>query len=490
MRYQSYKGTISRFFAVFCALFLVACLVAPQITWASGFELNTLTPVNNGGKSVRMKAYIYVGGDLVATDKGNRFYAWFDWGKSSGSGFSYSTKSRKLRMSQNLAPFTHTLKKLKPGTYYYRVVAVYHGQFFYGNSVSFTVLADGSVVAGSYYTGATGVSYLAPSVTTYQTSNITENSAQLNGSVDPRGRTDVIRWFQWGRSTSLGSVTPQTYSAGFASSFSAQLNKLEPNTTYYYRAVAQNPGSGNVYGSTLSFTTPASGGAPARSAKGSGVISVVPIVATQQATLVGKTGAALQGVAFPGGNDANGWFEWGKTVALGNITSAQFLGADTSVKFSRSLRGLSSGTTYYYRAVVKTDAGVDHGSIISFTTQSAQQNRSAGQATVVPTESSSVVIELPIEATSTVLIASTTPSVPEDTHTDNSELSFAGANAVVYSGGFFPSTLLEWAVLTLVVFVLISFMNYLYNARKRSKREIEEEERNAMERAKTDFLKK
>jgi|GEM_PF-4729593 len=78
------------------------------------------------------------------------------------------------------------------------------------------------------------------------------NSATLNGFVDPNGKATAV-WFEWGRATSLGfSTSPQTFTQ--PSTFSSTITGLTENTTYYYRAMAQNS-SGKSTGNTISFTT-------------------------------------------------------------------------------------------------------------------------------------------------------------------------------------------------------------------------------------------
>src|SRR3989338_3563468 len=84
-------------------------------------------------------------------------------------------------------------------------------------------------------------------------SGITCNSVTLNGSVNinPSGTATEV-WFEWGTTQSLGnSTTHQTMTT--SGNFSQTLTTLSPNTTYYYRAVANNASSGTVQGSIISF---------------------------------------------------------------------------------------------------------------------------------------------------------------------------------------------------------------------------------------------
>ncbi|PIR68386.1 hypothetical protein COU49_01565 [Candidatus Nomurabacteria bacterium CG10_big_fil_rev_8_21_14_0_10_35_16] len=77
-------------------------------------------------------------------------------------------------------------------------------------------------------------------------------SATLTGTVTPNG-TATQAWFEWGTSTSFGYTTPkQTFSV--TSSYSQVLSPLTENTTFYFRAMAENQ-YGIATGSTKTFQT-------------------------------------------------------------------------------------------------------------------------------------------------------------------------------------------------------------------------------------------
>ena len=82
-------------------------------------------------------------------------------------------------------------------------------------------------------------------------------SATLNGYVITNNATTEA-WFEWSTSqiaviSGSGTKTPtQTFASN--SNFSQLVSGLVGNTTYYYRAVAQNS-SGITQGNTLSFNT-------------------------------------------------------------------------------------------------------------------------------------------------------------------------------------------------------------------------------------------
>jgi hypothetical protein len=89
-------------------------------------------------------------------------------------------------------------------------------------------------------------------VTTLSATNITINSATLNGQINGT-ETMTIRGFEWG--TQSGNYTDSwTESGAFPpDTFSYNLTNLSPGTTYYFRAKAYSDATGWIYGNELSF---------------------------------------------------------------------------------------------------------------------------------------------------------------------------------------------------------------------------------------------
>ena len=151
----------------------------------------------------------------------------------------------------------------------------------------------------------------APTVTTNSATNISQNSATLNGTANPNGLATNV-WFEYGTTQSLGST------AGFQSigngtsqvNITNTLSNLQNNTTYYFRAVAQNS-AGTTQGSILSFTT--SGGQQGQA----------PIVNTLSATNISQSGATLNGTVNPNNSNTTVWFEYGTTQSLGSTIGNQ-----------------------------------------------------------------------------------------------------------------------------------------------------------------------
>lgn len=98
-----------------------------------------------------------------------------------------------------------------------------------------------------------------PVVMTGQPQAVTSTGATLTGTVNPSGaRTDA--WFEFGTNPGLtGFQSTARATVGIGASpvpFSQFVGGLEPETTLFYRVVAENPG-GVVQGQILSFVTPA-----------------------------------------------------------------------------------------------------------------------------------------------------------------------------------------------------------------------------------------
>jgi hypothetical protein len=96
----------------------------------------------------------------------------------------------------------------------------------------------------------------APSVTTTAASNIGEEQAQLNGTVNPNG-TDAKYHFEYGTTTSYGSSTSEGDAGSGTGTVVEQsvVTNVHPETTYHYRIVATNSSGGISRGSDQTFKT-------------------------------------------------------------------------------------------------------------------------------------------------------------------------------------------------------------------------------------------
>ena len=114
----------------------------------------------------------------------------------------------------------------------------------------------GGTYSGKQHYGVTVIrlaSSTPPSVTTNDASDITSNSATLNGNLGGLGTAPTVSVsFEWGENTSYGNTTTPE-SKNTTGAFTFALGGLSPNTTYHFRAEAI--GDGTRYGLDKSFCT-------------------------------------------------------------------------------------------------------------------------------------------------------------------------------------------------------------------------------------------
>jgi hypothetical protein len=95
-----------------------------------------------------------------------------------------------------------------------------------------------------------------PSVQTTAATNIKEEEATLNGTVNPNG-SETTYYFDYGKTTDYGRIVPVPDAGAGASNQNLAMYlpiALQPRTQYHYRIVANNAG-GTSYGSDQVFTT-------------------------------------------------------------------------------------------------------------------------------------------------------------------------------------------------------------------------------------------
>ena len=111
----------------------------------------------------------------------------------------------------------------------------------------------GSASDSVYVYVGTNYYYQNPSVNTNNATNITTNSARINGYLSSDGGENTSVRFNWGR-TYLSYSTQWIDYKRTGNYFYTDLTSLEKGKSYQYRAEAKNS-SGTVYGSTLKFMT-------------------------------------------------------------------------------------------------------------------------------------------------------------------------------------------------------------------------------------------
>jgi len=186
---------------------------------------------------------------------------------------------------------------------------------------------DGNVYAWLVY----------PGVSTDPATNVTANSATMNGTYYMNGTTISSAYFEWGTSTSYGNTktltTPTNITSGVIESVSDNLTGLTSNTTYHYRLVI-TVGSITVPGNDITFTTK-------------------PVVDTLTAASTGASTATISGTIAAGNASISDVIityatDAGFTanvVTLDGSSGVTF----TDTTYTANITGLTSGQTYYVK---------------------------------------------------------------------------------------------------------------------------------------------
>lgn len=343
---------------------------------------------------------------------------WFEWGKE----IPLRHSTVKINQGSQSQTVVFPIFNLEINTrYFYRIVAQNSVGIVYGSVQTFkTDRVEASVSKGH------------PIVITEEAVIHGGGSVvSLNGYVDTKGvRTRV--WFQWGFTQDLGLTTDRSEEIRASGSFTESLTGLTPGTLYYYRAVASND-NGTSFGTILSVTSTAIMTNNLYAGASAGGVS--PLAITQDAEIISSTKALLNAEAILGNSsvDSEGWFQWGMTSSLGSFTTPKsvYLG------FSESLFGLSPNATYYYRAVVRNQYGIDEGAIFSFTTSSKKPSF------VEPASATDTSVDRVEE--------SKKENKKEIIDTDNHEV----ASVIVGFGSIFPQSFLSWILLTIFILLII-----------------------------------
>lgn len=289
---------------------------------------------------------------------------WFEWGTTFASVDGGSGAKTATQITSTPRDFNQTITGLTPNTtYYYRAVFSNIYGASQGGTLSFNTPA--CAVQNTQTNTQTYVqAYSQPYVNTNNATSIAQNSAVLNGYITANG-INTSAWFEWGTSYSFGNSTQyNSYGTG-STSFNSALYNLNPNTTYYYRAVAQSA-YGTIYGSTLSFTT----SGQTYNYNYNTYTGSAPTATTLLATNLTGATAKLNGLVSTSESiSSNAWYEWGTTSSLGNKTQSVNVGALSVVKHSDFISGLTNGQTYYYRLAAQNSYGTSYGAVNSFVSE-------------------------------------------------------------------------------------------------------------------------
>jgi len=255
------------------------------------------------------------------------------WGDND-AGTAAGNWDNSVTLGSQAGPFSTNLSGLSPSTtYYFR---------------SFASNGAGDDWADSTQSFATEAPPNPPTVTNAAATGVGFVEADLNGSVADTGgeAPNVILYY----GDNEGGTTPGNWDDAVnigaqSGAFTTDLFGLNQNTTYYFRAFAQNSGGSSWAAATTNFTTEAYS---------------LPAITTSPAASVTGTAAEVGGeVSSTGGEPPNLTLFWGTTNGGTNALAwaNQIDLGDQTGSFTAVLTGLSSLTTYHYRVFAENEAG-------------------------------------------------------------------------------------------------------------------------------------
>jgi photosystem II stability/assembly factor-like uncharacterized protein len=268
------------------------------------------------------------------SNNGNAGAVKFEYGVNSFYGNEVNASPDSVFGNNNISPY-YVLNGLSPLiTYHFRVKVINSNGVSYGEDKTFSI--------GQ------------PNAYTYNASNTSPTTAQLNGSVNANNYPTEVT-FEYGTSASYGNVVAAVPDSVFGTSnfnVSSQLTGLLPNTTYFFRVKAKSI-AGTTYGNQSSFT------------------AVFPFsVSTTTASLIDFSSARLNGAINTGGRQAMAKFEYGTDTLYGNeiFISTDSFSAVGNVNVFSDISGLTSNTYYHYRLKASTSNLTKTGSDMLFYT--------------------------------------------------------------------------------------------------------------------------
>lgn len=188
----------------------------------------------------------------------------------------------------------------------------------------------------------------AATVANQPASALTANSATLNGQVTDVGNGAPSITFFWGTTdgglTAAGWQQSLALAGTYSGSYSGGISGLAPATTYYFTSRATNVAGDSWALSSGSFETPPLPPSVANIAAS----DIGPVTATVGANVT-ATGGEIPAVTIYYGPADGGTTvaNWASSVSLGQISGSA----------TTTLGALSSGTTYYFRAMAQNSGG-------------------------------------------------------------------------------------------------------------------------------------
>ena len=186
------------------------------------------------------------------------------------------------------------------------------------------------------------------SVVTGEVVYMTDNRATISGTVYGTDK-DVVCGIIYGTSDDLSATSGTMVATTAKGGYMVELTRLEPNTTYYFRAFVVIGEGEYRYASTSKFET----------RKG---------VVTGDVSNITDSGATISGMVDTGHETECGII-YGITPDL-SVTNGTMVTTTAEEEFSVDITGFEANTIYYYCAFIVTDKGeYRYGEVRSFVTK-------------------------------------------------------------------------------------------------------------------------
>ncbi|MFH1231672.1 MAG: hypothetical protein V1709_09280, partial [Planctomycetota bacterium] len=308
---------------------------------------------------------------------------YFDYGTSLSYGITATVVSLPISGTSPISVTANVISLLSSTPYNFRVVATNAGGTTNGLNQTFTTSAPPP----------------PPTCTTNATTNVTYNSATLNGTVNPNGLDVTSCYFDYGTSLSYGISAIVVSLPGSGTNpipVTASVLSLSSSTPYNFRVVATNAG-GTTNGLNQSFTTSA---LPPPTCTTNGVTNVI------------YNSATLNGTVNPNGvNVTSCYFDYGTTLSYGSQQNVVSLpGSGTNPIFvTANVFSLLSNTLYNFKMVATNAGGTTNGNNQTFTTTAAPTTAVDDYVWVANASSNNVTRILKSDSTTTNITVGSSP---------------------------------------------------------------------------------
>jgi hypothetical protein len=203
-------------------------------------------------------------------------------------------------------------------------------------------------------------------VSTKDAINITTNSATLRGSIN-NSVSYSEKGFYYGTDSNVSNK--KEVSGTNIGEFSYNLTGLQEGKTYYFKAYMVLDGE-TVLGELRSFKATTTGDDNGNDDNDDDTQTEIPTVTTKSVSDITETSAYCGGdVISDGGSPVTARGVCWSTAQNPSINSKKTVDGSGTGSYSSQITGLSSNTTYYYRAYATNINGTAYGEVGSFTTE-------------------------------------------------------------------------------------------------------------------------